>query len=189
MLCSFLFHRLGSLVDECLTALVWWTFSPSHIEARLSEETARPIQSNHLLSKWGLISHLTALIWGLKLFSAAPPRRREECVNCPVVVTGVLPSYLNAKPCCLFTVEAFSLSVHPHSCSKTTQKWMQFYFQCSFSFLSYLQLDLEIPIHLPVDKGRNKLGWKDKRQESRFQVFYSPSGHHGRGWRGVRFFL
>lgn len=109
------------------------------------------------------------------------PRRREECVNCPVVVTGVLPSYLNAKPCCLFTVEAFSLSVHPHSCSKTTQKWMQFYFQCSFSFLSYLQLDLEIPIHLPVDKGRNKLGRKDKRQESRFQVFYSPSGHHGRG--------
>lgn len=59
----------------------------------------------------------------------------------------------------------------------------------AFLFLSYLQSYLEIPIHFPVEKARNILCWWDKRQESRKHVFYSPPGHHGRGWRGSWLFL
>lgn len=73
--------------DEYILQL-WFDWHSVYLRLRLSYEKNKNNQIDsvsHLLSKWGLVSDLRALIWELKLFSATALGRREECIVLAVV--------------------------------------------------------------------------------------------------------
>lgn len=122
------------------------------IDSQLNEYILQLWPDGHSISSGGLVIRRTgtagafqsSLAWQmtthpesdclrlrLKLFSAAPPREGEKCVNCPD--GGNRCSLQSPKRKALLSshVEGFSpLSVASHSRSKTTLKRLQYYFQC-----------------------------------------------------------
>lgn len=96
----------------------------SYVEDWLSEESEQPDHFSQSLAEQ-MNTHLESDCIHLRakvILSCAPKKERNALIALRVV-TGVLFSYLNAKPFCLFTVNS-----HPQS--KTTLKRLQYYFQC-----------------------------------------------------------
>lgn len=105
------------------------------------------------------------------LLSCAPKEKRNALIA-PVVLTGVVSSYFNEESLLSFHLGSLLVKCEFPLLQQTIQKRQQFSFQRCFLLLSYLQSDLEIPIHLPVHKARNKLSLRDKRQEKTRFMFY-----------------